>query len=248
MTTKRALVILHSHLAIPGLVGEALTARGYRVETFLVVPPGHLHDENPDLPVTFPDFAAYDVIVPMGSPWSVNLRNGWITEEIALVRAAHDGGRRVLGICYGAQVLAVALGGTVGPAPRRELGWTRIDTDAPHLVPPGPWFQFHHDRWTLPEGVRELARSDVASQAFTSARTLGVQFHPELTTTDARAWLDAATGDTAPREGQEPARPAGETAGADEGARRRVAVLMDGFLGLRPVGSPAGRAPRGRRC
>jgi GMP synthase-like glutamine amidotransferase len=66
-------------------------------------------------------------------------------------------------------------------AERPEVGWTPIQTHRPDLIEPGPWFQWHSDRWVLPDGIRALARTGTAEQAFTAGRSLGVQFHPELT-------------------------------------------------------------------
>jgi len=69
------------------------------------------------------------------------------------------------------------------------VGWTLIETSRPDLIEPGPWFQWHSDRWVLPDGIRALARSGTAEQAFTAGRSLGVQFHPELTPQMLDGWL-----------------------------------------------------------
>jgi GMP synthase-like glutamine amidotransferase len=176
-------------------VGEAFADRGYDVEEFLVVPAERFAD--PGLDVAFPDPTSYDVVVPMGAPWSVTSEHiaGWVAGELALLRRAHEAGVPVLGICFGGQALAAALGGSVGRAPRAEIGWVRVDTDDPALVPAGPWFQWHEDLWRAPPGARELARTVVAPQAFVLRRSLAVQFHPELTPSQLEGWL--ANGGTA---------------------------------------------------
>jgi hypothetical protein len=56
-----------------------------------------------------------------------------------------------------------------------------IATEDPLLVPPGPWMEFHFDRFTLPPGATAVASTEHALQAFTHGRHLGVQFHPEIT-------------------------------------------------------------------
>ena len=66
-------------------------------------------------------------------------------------------------------------------APAPEIGWTFIQTDLPSLVPGGPWFEWHFDRFELPAGVPALATTPLANQAFTIGRSLGLQFHPEVT-------------------------------------------------------------------
>ncbi|WP_267883791.1 glutamine amidotransferase-related protein [Streptomyces sp. NRRL S-646] len=48
----------------------------------------------------------------------------WIGGELALLRKAHRFGIPVLGVCFGAQALTAALGGSVEPSPRPEIGWT----------------------------------------------------------------------------------------------------------------------------
>jgi len=114
----------------------------------------------------------------------------WIGEEIAVARSAMDLGVPVLGICFGGQMLAAAVGGSVSRAPAPEIGWSMVDTSIPGLIDAGPWFQWHFDRFTVPAGVPVLARSALADQAFRVGRTLGLQFHPELTSAVLECWLD----------------------------------------------------------
>ncbi len=185
----RVLVVQQDHVSPPGPVGEAFTARGYDVEEFLVVPAERFGE--PGVDVVFPDPCRYDAVVPMGAPWSVTSQHisGWVSAELAMLRSAHAAGVPVLGICFGGQLLAAALGGSVGRAARAEIGWTTVETDEPRLVPAGPWFSWHEDRWTAPAGARELARTAVAPQAFVVGRSLAVQFHPELTAAQLEGWL-----------------------------------------------------------
>lgn len=188
----RALFIQQDHVSPVGPVGEAFADRGYEIEEFLVVPEHSFHE--PGVEVVFPDPLAYDAIVPMGAPWSVydeSTIGAWVLEEIGLLRRAHEAGVPVLGICFGGQALATALGGSVERAPGAEIGWYELDVDEPGLVEAGPWFQWHHDRWTPPPGSRTIARTELApSQAFVLGRSLGVQFHPELTGTQLQGWYD----------------------------------------------------------
>jgi len=185
----RALVVQQDHVSPSGSVGEALADRGYDVVEFCVVPAERFAD--PGVEVAFPEPRAHDVIVPMGAPWSVTDATvaGWVAAELALLREAHAGGVPVLGVCFGGQLLAAALGGSVERAPAVEVGWLEVETDDAALVPPGPWFQWHQDRWTAPPGARELARTAAAPQAFTLGRSMAVQFHPELTAAQLEGWL-----------------------------------------------------------
>jgi len=187
----RVLFVHQNHSSPPGLVGDAFTSLGYDVSEFTVVPRERYH--SPDVTATFPDPLGYDAIVAFGAAWAVYDEatiGTWIHDEIAFTRRAIAGGVPVLGICFGGQMLATAIGGSVTRAPEAEIGWTTLGTSAPDLIDPGPWFQWHVDRFEVPRGVRVLARTKHASQAFVSGRSLGLQFHPELTPAVLQTWLE----------------------------------------------------------
>jgi GMP synthase-like glutamine amidotransferase len=151
-----------------------------------------------------------------------------------------EGPTPVLGICFGGQLIARALGGSVAPAPRSEIGWTAIHSDRPELVGEGPWFQFHYDRWMLPPGATEIARTPAASQAFTINRSLAVQFHPELDGAALQGWLDWGGADQVVADGQDPAIMMAQTVASAQAARERTFTLVDAFLT-----DVAGLVPRG---
>jgi GMP synthase-like glutamine amidotransferase len=196
----------------------------------------------------FPDPAGYDVIVPMGAPWSVYDEESigtWITDELRTLGSAVDADVPVFGICFGGQALAAALGGAVRPAERAEIGWTRVRTARPDLVEEGPWFEWHADRWVLPAGAQAVAWTDVTEQAFVAGRSMGVQFHPELTPTMLHGWLANGGAAHARRHGLDPDRMESETAGQAAAAARRASRLVDAFLQF--AGLPVVEAPRGSR-
>jgi GMP synthase-like glutamine amidotransferase len=229
----RALIVRHEHVTEPGLVGARLTERGYDLTTVTVVPERHHH--APDVAFDFPDPADWDLIVSLGAPWSVydeSVIGSWIGGELTLLRKAHDLGVPVLGVCFGAQALATALGGSVEPSPRPEIGWTDIETDMPTVVPPGPWFQWHYDRCVLPPGAVELARNAVGPQAFRAGRSLGVQFHPEITTAMVRGWLDLGGAEQCVRHGVDPDELFARSRAMEPAARIDAGRLIDGFLDL----------------
>ena len=188
--TSRVLFVRNEHLATEALLGEAFSEQGFDVDTFEVVPAERI--DTPADDVVFPDPTGYDVIVPLGARWPVYdeaLRRTWVSAEMAMVRDAVDAGVAVLGVCFGGQLLAQAFGGTVTRSPAPEIGWYDVVSDRPELIPAGPWFQWHFDRWTLPPGATELARTADASQAFVLGRSLALQFHPEIDSALLEFWL-----------------------------------------------------------
>jgi GMP synthase-like glutamine amidotransferase len=229
----RVLFIQQDHMSPTGPVGEAFADHGFDVHEFMVVPEEHFH--QPSVAVTFPDPLAFDAIVAMGAAWSVydhDRIGAWVGAELDFLRRAHHAGVPVLGICFGGQALATALGGTVVRGRRPEIGWTTVETSRPDLIEPGPWFQWHADRWVLPDGLRAFARTKTAEQAFTAGRSLGVQFHPELTPQMLGGWLDNTGREHAMALGTDPDQLVAETAARSAGARARARRLVPAFLAL----------------
>jgi len=138
----------------------------------------------------FPPSAAgdawrYDGVVVSGSQTSVYDDEPWIHELTAWARGAHRADVPMLGICWGHQFLAQALGGRVVDMGEYELGYRAIERvgDDPLFADlPASFtaFQTHSDRVAeLPPGAVELAHNDYGLQAFRLGSTYGVQFHPE---------------------------------------------------------------------
>jgi GMP synthase-like glutamine amidotransferase len=186
----KVLFIYNEHLATEALLGEAFAEQGFDIDTFEVVPAERV--DEPAVDVTFPDPVGYDAIVPLGARWPVYddaLRETWVGSETQLVRDAADAGVPLLGVCFGGQLLAQAFGGTVARSTVPEIGWYEVESDHPDLVPGGRWFQWHFDRWTLPPGATEIARTANSSQAFVLGRALALQFHPEIDGALLELWL-----------------------------------------------------------
>ena len=228
----KALFVQHDHVSPTGPLSARLRGNGFEVDEMTVVTAEDF--ETPNVPFTFPDASDYDLLVPMGAPWGAwddACIGNWLLPELEWIRGAFARDIPILGVCFGGQLLARALGGSVAPARRAEIGWTAIHSDEPALVGPGPWFQFHYDRWSLPPGATEIARNSVASQAFTVGRSLGLQFHPELTASTLEGWLLEGGADQVERDGQDPAALLAHTRAEEPAAVARTNALVDAFLG-----------------
>ncbi|MDH6531933.1 GMP synthase-like glutamine amidotransferase [Aurantimicrobium minutum] len=227
----KALIIQHFHMSPTGPIGERLRHHGFELDEFLLVPEAQF--DTPNLVVEFPNFDDYDLIVPLGAPWGAwddRCIGNWLTPELELFRNAILADKPVLGICFGGQMIARALGGSVAPAPRAELGWRSIWSDDPCLVSPGPWLEFHRDRWELPPGATEIARTPAASQAFTYNKTLALQFHPEIEVSTLTAWLATGGRQEVLDDGQDPDVMAAQTIAEVAEADRRAHALVDAYL------------------
>jgi GMP synthase-like glutamine amidotransferase len=178
---KPVLIRQHVESAPPGLLAEWLDARGLRFEV-----------DRSWLGNPVPDPAAYAFVVSLGhDAGAYETHLPAVAAELELLRAAIAADVPVLGLCFGGQALAAALGGTVERAPAAELGWREIATDDAALVPAGPWLEWHYDRFCTPPGAVELARTADAPQAFRTGPHLGVQFHPEATVEIVTDWAHA---------------------------------------------------------
>lgn len=178
----------------------------------------------------FPDGEDLDGFVLTGSKSSVYDDDAWIEETIEWAAAAIDDGLPALGVCFGHQLLAAALGGTVESMGEYELGYHRIDhaedplfdgIDSPFLA-----FTTHSDSVTdLPEGATAIATNEYGVQAFRKETTVGVQFHPEY---DLRTATRVAEGKDVP-----PEQWAEVAAGLTEENRRRAAeaaIVFENFV------------------
>jgi GMP synthase-like glutamine amidotransferase len=167
----RAIVLQHEDPTPPGLVTEWLDAHGAIVETFRI-----------DLEEREVDVTGYDLVVSLGSEFAAfDDSKPFVPREVALMRRAVDADVPVLGLCFGGQMLARVLGGEVFRSTVSEIGWLPVRSRDPELVPEGPWFQWHFDAFTAPPGASVIAETDVGPQAFVAGRSLGLQFHPEVT-------------------------------------------------------------------
>ncbi len=228
----RALFIEHDHISLGGPNWLSLEKHGYEIERFLIVP-----EENyisPNVTTTFPNFLEYDLLVPMGAPYGAyedDRIGNWLLPELEKLKAAHNAGIPILGICFGGQLMARALGGSVAKAPKAEVGWFEVESNDTTLIPTGPWFEYHWDRWVTPKGATEIAKTNLANQAFVMGKTLALQFHPEVDPQVLEAWLSRESGCVEiTGEGVDLDQLRSQTLEQEPGSNKRAAELVDTFL------------------
>lgn len=148
--------------------------------------------ESTDLP----DPEEIDLLVVMGGPMSVNDEDKfpWLTMEKRFVREIIESGKPVLGICFGAQIIANAMGAKVFPNPVKEIGWfpvhavTSNNSSVFNFPPSETVFHWHGETFDLPPGAIRITKSEgCENQAFQlGKRVIGLQFHLETTPESAR--------------------------------------------------------------
>jgi len=131
---------------------------------------------------------AYDALVSMGGPMSVNDDTGLMNTSLKLTADFVQANRPVLGVCLGAQAIAKVAGGTIAPS-AFELGFGKVSPVKGHRffadgkIDSSDWdcFQWHGENFSLPGGFEKLfSGSVVENQGFTFKNALGLQFHNEL--------------------------------------------------------------------
>jgi GMP synthase-like glutamine amidotransferase len=215
----RALIVQHEEPTPPGHVTPWLAEHDAEVEVFRI-----------DLDDREIDPTSYDLIVSLGSEFAAfDDSHAFVPREAKLMRRAVDADVPVLGLCFGGQMLARVLGGEVRRGPISEIGWLPVRTSDPELVPEGPWFQWHFDTITSPPGSTVVAESDAGAQAFVAGRSLGLQFHPEVTPEIMDDWVREYRHEL-DDEGVDPDALLEETERRAEESRRTSWQLLERFL------------------
>jgi GMP synthase-like glutamine amidotransferase len=174
------------------------------------------------------DLSGFDRVVSLGSDHAADDDSvPWQATEQRTLQAAADADVPVLGICFGGQSLARALGGGVRRAARPELGWVSVGA-RDHVISDGPWLCWHNDEMLPPEGAEVLAANDSGVQAWRLGRHVGLQFHPEAHEALIGRWIDGSRDNG---KVPDPDGLAAETARVAPGARERALVLFDTLLG-----------------
>lgn len=178
VTGARLLVVQHRDIAHLGTLRPHLRAL-------------EVHEVRVDRGEAVPDLTGYAGVVVLGGLEAAYTDTGFPTRraELDLARQAVAEEVPYLGICLGAQLLAVAHGGEGYRGPVSEAGWAEVvhteaaggdllhaGAETKVLVPAS-----HDDHYTLPQGAVLLGRGHVyENQAYRLGKSAwGVQYHPE---------------------------------------------------------------------
>ena len=120
--------------------------------------------------------------------------------EKRIIRAAIDEHVPILGVCFGAHLIAATLGAPVYHGRIKEIGWSpvsitphgQVDSMLGYLPENATVFQWHGDGFDLPAGAIRLASSpNFENQAFRLGKNVyGLQFHLEVTPRMIARWID----------------------------------------------------------
>ena len=150
----------------------------------------------------FPDPEKFDAVLLGGTPLSAYDIDEYpfLQAESKFLEEAISLNKRCLGICFGAEILAIILGAAATICRPKEIGGYRVRlTDAGKEDPllagfpdDFPVFQWHGDQFTIPSKARLLAEGDgCPNQLFRLGNVVGVQFHLETNCWEAGLWADA---------------------------------------------------------
>jgi GMP synthase-like glutamine amidotransferase len=172
------------HLAFenPGTIAEWAAANNHSISYTYFFKPGF----------TLPLPGDFDMLLIMGGYMNVDEERKfpWLKKEKDFIKKSIDAGKKVTGICLGAQLIAAALGNKVYKGKEKEIGFfpihfTNEALSHPlfsHFENPYTVFHWHGDTFDLPEGAMLVASTDVCKhQAFLiKNNVLGLQFHFEM--------------------------------------------------------------------
>ncbi|MBX0286505.1 type 1 glutamine amidotransferase [Haloarcula salinisoli] len=150
-----------------------------------------------------PESFAFDACLVTGSRASVYWDEPWIADLESWVDDAIDEGVPFLGVCFGHQLLAHTLGGTVAPMDDYEIGYRTVEHDGANPLLSGVDEEFtvfttHSDHVAeLPPGATQFAENDYGVHGFRKGDVFAVQFHPEY---DPATAEDVASGKDLPDE------------------------------------------------
>jgi len=184
------LIILHRPTSTPGRIGNALRELDYPLDI-----------RRPRFGDALPEtLSAHAGAVIFGGPMSANDPDDYVRREIDWIAVPLAERRPFLGICLGAQMLAMHLGARVAPHVRGrvEAGYYPIRPTLAGLKISPRWpnevYHWHREGFELPACGELLAEGgDFPVQAFRFGHAFGFQFHPDVTTAMMCRWTTWGT-------------------------------------------------------
>jgi GMP synthase-like glutamine amidotransferase len=187
---KNIIILKHANFESPYYILNILKRRKIKYEIVNVY-------KN----VKFPDINSFDFLIIMGGPMGVyeERKYPWLKDEKNFIKKSIKKGKKILGICLGAQLIAECLGGKVYKNKYKEIGWFPVyltpDAKRCYLFKEVPerfiTFHWHNDTFTIPDGAIHLAYSQACkNQAFVYGNNIiALQFHPEITRKSLEAFI-----------------------------------------------------------
>lgn len=192
---------------------------------------------------SLPEADDIDVLVVMGGPMGADddAQYPWMEQEKALIKTCIAAGKKVLGICLGAQLIARVLGAPVTSNPDKEVGWFPVypttagkdDSIGKLFAPQANVLHWHGDTFGIPNGAVHLLESQgCRHQAFRYGdHVLALQFHLELEAENAAALCDACPEDLEEGRWVEDRTTLLQDAQRFEDARNLLGRVLTAFLG-----------------
>ena len=190
VSPPRLLVIQHDLDDALNELAPPLLEAGLMIDTWCT-----FRSDTPNEPLE-----SFDGVLSLGALASATDEDStpWIRGEIALLEQALAQGIPILGVCFGAQLLARAAGGRVYRSPVTEIGWYEVDMAPEAAADPvlgslGPRlhvFQSHYDTFDLPAEATVLGRTGDLTEAYRIGdRAWALQFHIEANPSLVYSWL-----------------------------------------------------------
>jgi GMP synthase-like glutamine amidotransferase len=188
--------IQHEKHEDPGLILSWARKNGHELSRTLV-------DQGDDLP----SLDTFELLVVMGGSMSVyeDDKYPWLAAEKRFIDKSIVAGKKVLGICLGAQILAHVLGAHVRQNSHKEIGWFEVRRlpEAEHsshfrsFPEKFMTFHWHGDTFEIPEGcVRTFSSDCTVNQGFEYGKKVaGLQFHPEVSKGVIERYISEGNGD-----------------------------------------------------
>lgn len=171
---KKAHYFQHVSYEAPQNILTWLHNNNYKVNSTL------FYEDN----YVFPLIQDVDVLIVMGGPMGVNDENiyPWLKSELNFIRDFIDSGKKIIGVCLGAQFIAKALGSDVYKNSEKEIGWSDIEFSFFGDVIHQKVLHWHGDTFNIPIGCKRIATNEITeNQGFMSNNILAFQFHIEMT-------------------------------------------------------------------